>query len=472
MAASLKQYNNKRDFSKTTEPKPKMSKQNKNRFVIQYHKARKTHYDFRLEYNNVLVSFAVPKGLSQNPNDKRLAVHVEDHPVDYINFEGVIPKGNYGAGSVEIFDSGTYVQLKNFDEGFEYGHIRFVLFGKKVKGGFDLFKIDNKNWIIKKIDDEFADKDKQTTKNSLPFKKVMPQLATLSKTIPKGKNWIFEIKYDGYRMLSFVENQKVQLFSRNQQSFNQKFEHIAKSLQSLQCDNFVLDGEVVVFDENGRSDFSLLTKSIRQGKKNQAYVVFDILAYNGEDLTNQPLKKRKKKLDILCANADKNIIVSSYIEGKGRQCFEFAKDNNLEGIVAKNINSTYVQKRTEDWLKIKCYNTAEFVVCGYTSRPDNILKNLVLGYYNNKQLTYVGKVGSGISEKTKVELLDKFENLKTKTCQFESLKKEKIIWLKPKLVAQIKFVELTKDKILRQPSYICLRQDKCAKDVVLEGDGE
>ena len=342
---SLKEYKEKRDFTKTNEPKGKLDATQANRFVVQLHKARAKHYDFRLEFGGVLISFAVPKGLSNKPKEKRLAVKVEDHPVDYINFEGIIPKGNYGAGTVEIFDKGNYVALSDMKKGLKKGHIKVVLNGKKLKGAWSLVQIKDDNWIIIKIDDEYAEidskkseKSKKSTKIKNPFSSCLVELATLTDEIPRGKDWIFEIKYDGYRAVSFIENGKVKILSRNGLDFTQKFSSIASSLKKLDANAFVLDGEIVSFDEFGRSDFSLLQSSIKQKKNNFYYCVFDLLALNGEDLRDLPLQKRKRKLERLLFKSEKNLIYSQDIED-GFASFKFAKENNLEGIVEKQMKT-------------------------------------------------------------------------------------------------------------------------------------
>lgn len=465
---SLTEYKKKRNFKNTTEPVGKVKKSTANRFVIQYHQARAKHYDFRLEHNGVLLSWAIPKGLSTNPKDKRLAVHVEDHPVDYIDFEGIIPKGNYGAGTVEIFDFGDYLPIGDLDKGLKKGHIKIVLNGKKLKGGWSLIKTDDKNWLAVKLEDEFVKttKPKQT---KLPFKTTSLQLATLTEKIPKGKNWIFEIKYDGYRILSYVENGKVKMFSRNNLDYTKKFSSIANALKQIEQENFVFDGEIVCFDESGKSNFGLLQQNIKSKKENFHYVIFDLLALNGEDLRKLPLIERKEKLERLLYKTEKCLIYSSHVDN-GEESFKFAKENNLEGIIAKNSNSTYSGKRNEDWLKIKCYLRQEFVIAGYTTTIKNeLISALLLGYYEKDKLKYVGKVGTGFSEKDKKELHSKFQNYLRKTCPFDkNPQEENITWLKPHFVAEIQFTELTKEKILRQPSFIALRTDKPAKDVKLE----
>lgn len=471
----LEKYNEKRNFENTSEPigKTKKTKNKKPIFVVQYHKARAKHYDFRIEHNGVLISFAIPKGLPQSPKTKRLAVHVEDHPLDYANFEGVIPKGNYGAGVVEIFDKGYFIPEEDIEKGLKKGHIKFTLNGNNLKGEWSLIKTDDKNWIIIKANDKFAKKvEPKTKKEKNPFKdcKVKPSL--LSNTIPKGKNWIFEIKYDGYRIISYIENGKPKLVSRNGNLYTTKFSKIAESLCKMAKDiPMVLDGEVVSFDTNGRSDFGLLQNNIKQNSGNFIYVVFDILALNGKDLRDTPLKERKNILEKVMINCPNNLLLSSYVIGKGKESFQFAKKMNLEGIVAKDLNSTYNGIRDESWLKIKCYKRQEFVVGGYTTSEKNkTLSAILVGYYNNNDLIYVGKVGTGFSEETKKDLSKTFKKLIQNNSSFKNLKEStnNTTWLKPEIIAEVQFAEFTKEHILRQPSFIGIRTDKNPKDVKLE----
>ena len=471
---ALKEYNKKRNFLNTSEPqgKEKKSRSKKLKFVIQHHKARADHYDFRLQHNGVLISWAVPKGLSMNPEDKRLAVHVEDHPLDYADFEGIIPKGNYGAGTVEIFDRGYYFAEDDFEKGLKKGHIKIILDGKKYKGSWSLVKMDDKNWLIIKSDDSFANtKSPSSAKIKNPFSSCSPQLATLTDKIPTGKNWIFEIKYDGYRVLSFVENGKTKLISRNGIDYTKKFSQIAKSLKSLVADCFVLDGEIVCFDENGRSDFGLLQTNIKKGNHSFHYVVFDLLALNGQDLREKKLKERKELLEKLLKNCHQNLIYSTHVAGKGKQTFSFAKKHNLEGIIAKNINSAYKESRTEDWLKIKCYKRQEFVIGGFaTSDKNEVLSAILVGYYKNQKLIFAGKVGTGFNEQSKTELSKLFKNITSKESPFDDFDstEKNITFLKPTLIAEIQYAEFTKSNVLRQPSFLGLREDKNPKDVKLE----
>jgi len=466
---SLKEYQKKRFFSSTSEPKGKVENYSTMSFVIQHHRARKEHYDFRLEYKGVLKSWAVPKGLSLNPKDKRLAVMVEDHPIAYANFEGIIPKGNYGAGTVEIFDNGSYRPIDSFEKGFNKGHLKFVLNGKKLKGGWSLIKTNDNNWLIVKTDDKYANVQlPQKVRN--PFSNCNVQLATLSNNIPLGKDWLFEIKYDGYRIVSYFNNGKIKMLTRNNKDFTAKFPSIVKSLTHLNCAAFIVDGEIVAFDNNGKSNFSLLQQNLKLNKNNFSYVIFDLLSINGEDLRALPLITRKEKLERLLTKANSNLIYSNHIINKGKECYNFAKEHKLEGIIAKRADSKYSGERNLDWLKIKCSNRQEFIIGGFTiSEKNTILSSLLVGFYDNNKLVYVGKVGSGLSEETKLILRKQFASLIVKSNPFFNYKKDNnVTFLKPKLVAEIQFTELTKDNFLRHPRFIGLRLDKNPKEITLE----
>ncbi len=454
--ADLKKYNQKRNFKSSTEPLGEVNKVSSNRFVVQFHQARTKHFDFRLEHGGVLLSFAIPKNLSTDPKDKRLAIMVEDHPVSYINFQGEIPKGNYGAGTVEIYDAGTYSPLADFDEGLKKGHLKFNLNGKIFKGAWSLFRINENNWIISKLADEFAGKT-NIVKN--PFSTCDVQLATLSKNIPSGKNWSFEIKYDGFRAVSFIEGKTATIFSRNGNIISNRFKNIAKNLEILPAKAFVVDGEIVCFDNNGRSNFSLLQNNIKHKKTETAfYVVFDLLALNGKDLRETPLKTRRNKLKTLMSQKTvSNIIFSEDIEGHGDECFEFAKENKLEGIIAKDQTSKYLGGRNKDWLKIKCEKIEEFICLGFLKSEDkNNFKSLLVGQFVNGKLTFMGHVGTGFSESKKRNLLNIFmKNISKNRYLIENFDKNynSVVWLKSKFVAVVKFTEITSNGFLRHPSF-------------------
>ncbi|MCH5179977.1 MAG: non-homologous end-joining DNA ligase [Erysipelotrichales bacterium] len=459
---SLNKYNKKRNFSSTSEPKGKIKKEELNRFVIQHHFSRKEHFDFRLEYGGALVSFAIPKGLSNEANEKRLAVHVEDHPVDYINFEGKIPTGNYGAGTVKVYDKGTYVPAFDMKKGFKKGHIKFYLNGSKYRGMWSLIKTEEPNWLIMKHEEKT-----KVEKRRNPFSNCAVKLAKLTDKIPI-KNYIFEIKYDGYRIVAYCGS-TIKLKTRNNLNYTKKFSSVVNSLKALNR-TMILDGELVALDKKGRSDFSLLTDNIKKGIDNFSYVVFDILALDGKDLRNKPLIERKEILENVLKEVSNNIILSSYVRNKGKESFQMAQKLNLEGIIAKKIDSKYNGTRDEDWLKIKCYKRQEFVIGGYlTTEKNKELSAILVGYYEKNRFIFIGKVGTGFDKTTRNELAKKFKSRIRKTSPFETcdISKE-VIWLKPELVAEIQFSEITKNGLLRQPSFLGLRKDKKAKDVKLE----
>ena len=503
--SNLKEYNKKRDFSKTSEPKgskgqkTKTSKTNTGEggvFVVQYHSASRVHFDLRLEMDGVLASWAVPKGLSYFAQDKRLAVRVEDHPKEYANFEGGIPKGEYGAGEVLIWDTGVWHPAKE-NKGLNSGVLKFTLKGKRLKGDWALINIsktkDENNWIIIKEHDKYLNSDDLTKyKTSIktgktfldlkkenkpkrnPFKCIKPMLAKLVEKIPNGNNYLYEIKYDGYRILAYTEANNTTLYTRNGVDFTAKFAGIASVLSEFAGNNsFVLDGEMVVFDKNGKTDFQTLQNSIRKKQTNMvSYVVFDLLALNGKDMRALPIIERKAELEKLLKNAPAGIVYSSHTIGKGKQCFNLAKRMGLEGIIGKEKNSKYLSTRSGDWIKIKCYKRQEFVIAGYTKSDKTAggIGAILLGYYFNKYLIYCGRAGTGFDAEESKILKSKFSKLKTTKCPFKNPPKTKddVVWLSPKLVAEIQFAEFTNEKQLRQASYKGLRVDKNPQDVVNE----
>ncbi|MCH5171905.1 MAG: non-homologous end-joining DNA ligase [Erysipelotrichales bacterium] len=457
---TLSKYNEKRNFSKTSEPKGVRKTEKENRFVIQHHYSRKEHFDFRLEFGGALVSFAVPKGLSDIVNEKRLAVHVEDHPVDYINFEGKIPEGNYGAGSVKVYDKGTYEPAFDMKKGLKKGHIKFYLKGKKYQGLYSLIKTEEPNWLIMKHEEKV-----KTKKSRNPFSSCNVKVAKLTDSIP-NKDYIFEIKYDGYRIVAYCGS-TIKLKTRNNLDYSKKFPSILNGLKSFDR-SMILDGELVTFDKKGKSDFSLLNENIKQGKDNFTYVVFDILALDGKDLRNEPLIERKEILKDALKDLPNNIIMSSYAR-KGKESFKTAQKLNLEGIIAKKIDSKYTESRDDDWLKIKCYKRQEFVIGGFlTTDKNKDLSAILVGYYDHNKFIFVGKVGTGFTQNKRIELAKQFKSIVRKTSPFEKCDVNNAIWIKPELVAEIQFGEITKNNLLRQPSFMGLRKDKKAKEVKLE----
>ncbi len=503
----LKKYQQKRSFSQTPEPKGASPTSHPNVFCVQMHDASHLHYDFRLEHKGVLLSWAVPKGPSMNPSDKRLAIQVEDHPFEYRNFEGIIPPGNYGAGTVMIWDEGSYsVQDAGnqkeleaaMEKGLKKGHIEIILSGDKLQGAFNLVKMKNSdnNWLLIKEKDQFAVsidilakdhsvrskrslddiaskvsfKKNKASKQSLP-EFTSPMLATLTDSAFDNSDWLFEVKWDGYRTLAYIDN-KVVLYSRNKNLFNSTFPSIAKELAKIKI-NCILDGEVVIVDEKGRSDFQLMQNYQATQKGNLCYYVFDLLFINGEDIRDLPLEERKERLKtLLAAYPLKTVLFSDHIEKKGIPFFEKAQEFNLEGIIAKKKSSIYRSARSKEWLKIKTHYRQEAVIIGFTE-PRNSRKHfgaLLLGVYENNKLIYIGHVGTGFTQALLKALYEKMLPLAVDKCPLVKPVKPNmpVTWIKPKLVCEIVFSEWTDSGIMRQPTFKGLRIDKVAKQVKRE----
>lgn len=504
MSDKLNEYINKRDFTKTSEPegKTKASKEGL-RFVVQHHMARAEHYDFRLEWEGTMLSWAIPKGPSFTTRDKRLAVRVEDHPLDYRNFEGTIPQGEYGGGTVMIWDEGFWQPLTDVAEGLSKGELKFTLKGKRLKGNWALIKWKAKsdekrdNWLLFKEKDEYVQEDagiaqfdtsirtgrtmseieenKDSTVSKNPFDQAEAQLAKLVDKMPEGKDWVYEVKYDGYRILAFVENHSVRLMTRNHHDYLSRFSSIGSVLTEFAAGrSMVLDGEVVVLDKSGKSDFQSLQNYLKgSGNKKLTYIIFDILALDGVDLRNHSLTERKEILESLMEDAPTGLHFSKHIEGDD-EIFKAACQADLEGIIGKKVNSTYTGSRDGNWIKIKCDSRQEFVIGGYTltgKKADGV-SALLLGVYEDEKLVYVGRAGTGMSNDDMSMLEKKFNKLTSDKSYFDNppkkRSKEKITWLKPDVVAEIKFAEWTGDNLLRQASYQGIRTDKEAKEVKRE----
>jgi bifunctional non-homologous end joining protein LigD len=537
---TLDEYRKKRDLSKTPEPSATGEQREKLlRFVVHKHAASHLHYDLRLELDGVLKSWAIPKGPSLDPSLKRLAMMVEDHPYEYRNFEGIIPKGNYGAGEVIIWDHGSYhavgVEEKErserlLREGLHKGDLKFSLEGEKLKGEFALVRLksDKENtWLLIKKKDQYATTEEVTqldrsvvsdvsiedikegrrpkpaavetsapstaepgaalepkaavakapaepkrSKPAAPMPRdIKPMLATSSQAPFDDPDWIFEIKLDGYRSIAELENGKVELYSRNNISFNKRFPAIVSSLETIRR-NAVFDGEVVALDESGRSYFQLLQNHQRTGEGNICYYAFDLLYLDGEDLRTLPLLTRKQLLRDLLTDLP-NVRYSDHIAEFGKEFFELAKSNNLEGILAKRASSQYLAgRRSKDWLKIKIRMQQEAVICGFT-KPRGSRKNfgsLVLGVYENNELVYIGLAGGGFDEAGLEELHAMLLPLVQPDAPFkERIKTDtQVQWVKPELVCEVEFSEWTDERVMRQPIYLGLREDKDPKRVVRE----
>ncbi len=565
---SLDEYEKKRELTMTPEPPADRHKPDKVlRFVVQKHAASHLHYDFRLELDGVLKSWAIPKGPTLDPSIKRLAMMVEDHPYEYRNFEGIIPKGNYGAGEVLIWDEGTYhapgagdagAGEEQLRKGLEKGDLKFVLDGHKLKGEFALVKIksgkDN-SWLLLKKKDQYATEEEITAQDSSVVSKatiedlkeinpsgrqadkeratknkaqtqpdnepvgrrgsppdggnalergnapersappddelasarrkkaqaaapaapmprdVRPMLATSVKEPFDDPDWIFEIKQDGYRCLAEINRGKVLIYSRNNQSFNQRFAAVAKSLATIERDA-VFDGEIVALDERGRSSFQILQNNQRTGEGNIFYFPFDLLYLDGRDLRTLPLLTRKEILRELLPELP-NIKYSDHIVEYGKDFFQLALENNLEGILAKRGSSPYqAGKRSKDWLKMKIRFEQEAIICGFTE-PRGSRKNfgsLVLGVYESDELTFIGLAGGGFDERGLREMHAKLQSLVQGHSPFKERVKTDmpIKWVKPLLVCEVEFSEWTDERLMRQPIYLGLRDDKDPRQVVRE----
>lgn len=575
----LTEYKKKRNFKETPEPTGGKSGVDKLRFVIQKHDASHLHYDFRLEMEGVLKSWAVPKGPSTDPDIKRLAMMVEDHPFDYRNFEGIIPSG-YGAGTVIVWDEGYYEPLdfpsknkkdqdKELRRQLHTGSLKFRLYGKKLKGEYALVKMHGRGenqWLLIKHKDEYASaeditlKDKsviskktlaQVEKNPTNFygsqrvkesktkskkettlneredvkkasqknsreaaaKKAKPSLENTSeettedlkailKKVPRAKfplkfspmlatlvdkpfddpGWIYEVKWDGYRTIAFCNKGKVELRSRNDKPFSEKFYPVAKVLKEL---NFhaVIDGEVVVVKEDGISNFEALQNWRSEADGELLYYVFDLLWLAGKDLTSLPFTERRALLKAILPENDL-IKMSKEFSESGNEFFEAAKKLGLEGIIAKKADSAYYPgMRSNDWLKIKANKRQEMVIGGFTlnEASSKQFSALLIGVYEGNELVYAGKVGTGFSDKTQREMMKQFKPLITKSSPFSELPDvnkpsrfhpqplhAKATWLKPQLVCEVSYTEVTHDGVLRHPSFEGIRLDKKAKEVVRE----
>ncbi|MCE7064855.1 DNA ligase D [Dyadobacter sp. CY326] len=564
---SLVKYNEKRSFEKTPEPKGGKADSEELIFVIQKHHASRLHYDFRLEMDGVLKSWAVPKGPSTDPATKRLAMMVEDHPYDYKDFEGIIPEGNYGAGTVMVWDEGTYEPLEEAKtkkdkekimlKELESGSVKIRMKGKKLKGEFALVKtkgMSENSWLLIKHKDKFAsdaditEKDKSVISNktldaikatsdniygepkqdekaktkkkedeeeekpAAPVDEYLekekddksnePSAATILKKAKKGKfpeeftpmlatlvdapfddpGWEYEVKWDGYRAIAYMHDGQLELKSRNKKSFKEKFYPIYDGLCKWKK-NAVIDGEIVVINDEGHSDFGALQNWRSEADGELVYYVFDILWLDGKSLVDLPLTERKAILQSIVTE-DSPVRIGYSVAAEGTAFYEAAKGMGLEGIIAKKSDSIYhLGLRTNDWLKIKVNKRQEVVVAGYTRNAGTAkhFSALILAVYDNGVLQYAGKVGTGFKDKQQKEMLELFKPLETKESPFKETPdynkpsrfrpnppKANATWLKPELVCEISFAEITSDGVFRHPSFEGMREDKKAKDVVRE----
>ena len=461
----LSEYERKRDPGRTPEPFGQRGKRGKAPiFVVQRHDARRLHYDFRLERNGVLASWAVPKGIPLEPGSRHLAVHVEDHPLEYATFEGEIPAGQYGAGTVEIWDHGTYELLEDKPD----GGLTVRLAGDRLRGTWTLVPAklsdDPKNWLlIRKRDEKVA--------SSTDEPQLRPMMATLAAEAPSGSGWLFEVKWDGYRALARVREGEATLTSRNGNDLTARFAEVAKQVErAVRTPDCILDGEVCALDERGRTSFSEMQK----GGQALVFYVFDLLRVEGESLLDRPLRERRARLEQLLDRRNSTVRLSEVFDD-GAALLEAAREQGLEGIIAKRAASPYAAgRRTRDWLKVKTHRRQEFVIAGYTKgqgRRSGRLGALVLAVHRGGQLSYAGNCGTGFTDAEIDKLMRKLRPLERKTSAFAvppkmpKVKKGDVVWVSPRLVCEVEFAEWTHDGRLRAPSYLGLREDKAPEEV-------
>jgi bifunctional non-homologous end joining protein LigD len=471
-AAPLEKYRGKRNFKATPEPAAKRKKTaDGHMFVVQEHHARSHHFDFRLEMDGVLVSWAVPKGIPEDTGSNRLAVHVEDHPVEYGSFEGEIPKGNYGAGKVAIWDQGNWEPLEGaWKRDFAKGKFKFILHGKRLDGPYLLARMkEEPNWLLRKLDPATHPTGTIPEPETEPPSFVAPQLTKSVATVPQGKDWLHEVKYDGYRLIAVRREGKVRLFTRKQLDWTDRFASLAKKLEKLRGGDFVLDGEAVVFDAKGRTSFSGLQAALKGAGDKISFVAFDVLNAEGKNLRDLPLSARLGHLKKLVPEEDGPIRRSKTWQGEeGADLFRQACKLGLEGIISKHTHARYVPESRRDWVKSKCRPRQEFVICGYTAPKNSCpaFGALVLGSFENGKLVPRGKVGTGFSEDARRSLLKQMEKRAVTAAPFEA--ERGVNWIRPELVAEIEFAELTHEGSIRQGSFISLREDKTAREVHLD----
>ncbi|HMR33644.1 MAG TPA: DNA ligase D [Geminicoccaceae bacterium] len=530
---ALGTYREKRDFSATPEPSGRKKARAKgDSFVVQKHDARRLHYDFRLEMDGVLRSWAVTRGPSLVPGEKRLAVHVEDHPLEYGGFEGTIPKGEYGGGTVIVWDRGRWKPIGDAERGYAKGHLDFELFGEKLRGRWHLVRMAGKprekreNWLLIKGDDDEARPEgapdileerpdsvktgrsiddvqdeppgwssktgridpeparsevpdpasvKGARKGSLPAF-VAPEFATLVGKPPARKGWIHEIKFDGYRLQARIDAGRVKLLTRTGLDWTARFgKEVPAALSRLPVGRALIDGELVVETDGGASDFSALQADLSAGRTDRfAFYAFDVLHLDGYDLRPSPLRARKELLKRLIAEGDPTLRYSEHFDEDGALILRHACRLSLEGVVSKRGDAPYRSGRSKDWLKSKCSQRQEFVVAGYvpstTSRK--AVGSLVLGYYRDGLLQHAGRVGTGFTHAVAEDLFRRLERLRMRSSPFaERLTAEaarQVRYVRPELVAEVEFRNWTADSNLRHASFRGLREDKPAEEVVSE----
>ena len=528
-ADSLATYRAKRDFAKTAEPSGATRPTTGNGFLVQKHEATRLHYDFRLELDGVLLSWAVTRGPSLDPDDKRLAVRTEDHPLDYATFEGTIPKGQYGGGTVMLWDNGTWESIAGKDprKTIPEGHLHFILHGHRMKGEWIMIRLKprgrekGENWLLRKVADEYAGgsddlvtthltgiesgltmaeiaagktapkkraskastakpaaksatraprpRKRKTLGTPPPFRAV--QLATLVDHVPAGNTWLHEMKYDGYRTLISVGGGDGRAYTRSGLDWTDKFAAVVADAATLDVSSALLDGEAVVLDAEGRTSFQRLQGALKDDPGSVLYYAFDLLELDGDDLTGLPLVQRKEKLAALIGAGTEKIRYSDHIVGRGEELFGTFCEAGLEGVISKRADAKYVGSRSGSWVKTKCIKRQEFVIVGWTpSDKQRGFRALLLGVNEGGKLRYAGKAGTGYTADEIDRLMGLMAPLEVTSPTVEAPRAavRGAHWIKPKLVAEIAFMEVTGDGVLRHSSYLGLRLDRKPEAVVLE----
>ncbi|HEX2903169.1 MAG TPA: non-homologous end-joining DNA ligase [Jatrophihabitans sp.] len=477
--ASLSEYQRKRDAGSTPEPTPAGSESSGgdgDSFVIQEHHARALHWDFRLERDGVLVSWALPKGLPDDPKINHLAVHVEDHPLEYGSFEGTIGAGQYGAGTVSIWDRGSY-QIEKWTE----REVIFVLAGTRAQGRFALFRTKGKNWMIHRMDAPARPGWQPAPKD------LAPMLASPG-ALPPAKDdalWAYEMKWDGMRAIARVDGGRLTLHSRNAREVTVSFPELRPLAEHFGTSQAVLDGEIVCFDDRGRPDFGRLQERMHVSSARQAQslaatrpvvlLAFDLLHFDGESLLELPYSQRRERLESLELDGP-NWQTPPAFQGTGAEAVRTSQELGLEGVMAKRLRSAYRPgKRSKDWIKVKNIRTQEVLVGGWTPGKGNrsgTIGALLLGLPDQHGLRYIGKVGTGFTQRILDELAPKLRRLERKTSPFETEVPRPDArlahWCTPQLVGEVAFSEWTGDGRLRHPTWRGLRPDKHADEVALE----
>jgi bifunctional non-homologous end joining protein LigD len=514
---ALEEYKRKRDFQETPEPPPEHSVDRKGfSYLIQKHDATRLHYDFRLELDGVLLSWAVAKGPSLNPADKRLAVRTEDHPLSYGTFEGTIPQGQYGGGTVMLWDRGSWEPKADPHAGLKEGHLSFDLHGDRLKGGWDLIRMrgngKRENWLLIKEKDDYAlssdgagqflkreassvsthrsmdeiavgaPKSKQGRKVGAAVSKLMKDypgvlLPTFVDKPPAGNEWLHEVKYDGYRALAFAANGEVRLRTRNGNDWTHKFPSIHAAVAKLKVKSVVLDLEAVVIDREGKTSFQAMQRALGEGGNPQSIsaYVFDLLHFDGKDWSSRPLSERKEKLAALLKHSRSagTLRYSDHIVGNAEEVIAKSCSMGLEGIVSKRADSSYHPGRQKSWLKAKCIKRQEFVIIGYTAarKGARAIGALHLGFNQKSRMKYAGKVGTGFTMKSAQELYDRLIKIKVDKPLIPALPRKVLkgaTWVRPQLLCEVAFTEWTEDGHIRHPSFQGLREDKKPQEVVME----